>query len=1152
MAGSIKGIIVEIGGDTSGLQKALSKVNSATSSLSRELRGINSLLKLDPKNTDLLSQRQVVLNKEIGKTEEKLKTLKQIQEEADKTLAEGGEISQKNYRALQREIINTENKLKKLKLECSNWTQAGRRIEEIGTKIQSVGNRVDSLGNKLTKMFTTSVVGIGTVAVKSAMDFETAFTGVEKTVDGTKEQMEQLKQGIKDLTKEVPSTATEISAVAEAAGQLGIQTDNILDFSKAMIDLGNSTNLTAEDAATQLARFANIMQMPQKDFGKLGSSIVDLGNNFATTEAEIVSMAMRLAGAGKQVGFSEGQVMGLATALSSVGVEAEMGGSAISKAMVKMQNAVEMGGNKLNPVLQKTGFTLRELELMSANDSKEFKALSQSIGMTSTEVKQLITAGTNLEDFAKISGMSAKQFQKAWKEDASGALTSFIKGLGDAETKGESAITMLSEMGLTEVRLRDSLLRAANAGTLLNDAIETGTKAFEDNTALTKEANKRYATLESRFKTTLNKTNNLAINFGKKLTPSINKLLDKADKFIDKLDSLSEEETENVVKIGLMVASTGPLIKIIGKVISVTGSATKGIGIFSQAIGVLKTGAESSDKAVNTLAKGIGALTSPAGLATLAITATAGAFAYLYTKQTESQKKAQEFAKEVSNEKKSLEEYIQSIDKTTESNVAHINSVGKLKDELRKLVDENGKVKKGYEGRVSFILNELNEALGTEYQLNGNIIDKYKDLQKEIDKTIEKKKAEILLSANEEKYKDAIEKQTDSVETMKKAYEQLSEYQNEYCTDIDGLKRKVEELNKTYTDMLATPGIASIFKAEKFKKEAEEIQNVVNAYQDAENNVKIYTDNIKQYETNYALFAEGKYNEISKTIIGTTKKWTDGSIQEIRNGIEEQSKQLDTYKEMYKKVDNDVIEEQEKQAKKSLENLAQELANRTSTIESLGEDEKEAWRTLAQKAYDEYSREVSKMSPKMQEEIQAITGVAIKDTSVKEATKGLAKDAKEGFNDNVDGKKWGNDLTEEMASGMKNKRSESAIVGAANTVAGWIKSILGFSIPEKGPLHNFDKSMPDMIDLMNKGINDNRYRIIASAEKLAKDLNDKLKLNTDLSLRGFESSKINSKIIDSTKTVFTTPNIIFNVQELDEAKLQQCFNYINRKFGSAY
>lgn len=324
MAGSIKGIIVEIGGDTSGLQKALSKVNSVSSSLSKELRGINSLLKLDPKNTEMLKQKQDVLNASISTTQEKLKQLQNIKDEADKMMSEGTKINEENYRSLQREILKTQNKLSDLKNEASNWNKAGTFLTNLGKELQEVGSKIDNLGTKLTTRLSIPITGALSIATKEAIEFESAFTGVTKTVNASDEQLDELKQGIKDLAKEIPSTTTEISAVAESAGQLGIQTENILDFSKAMIDLGNSTNLTSENAASQLAKFANIMQMSQKDFDRLGSSIVDLGNNFATTEADIVNMAMRLAGAGKQVGLSEGEVLGLATALSSVGIEAEM------------------------------------------------------------------------------------------------------------------------------------------------------------------------------------------------------------------------------------------------------------------------------------------------------------------------------------------------------------------------------------------------------------------------------------------------------------------------------------------------------------------------------------------------------------------------------------------------------------------------------------------------------------------------------------------------------------------------------------------------------------------------------------------------------------------------------------------------------------
>ena len=442
MAGNIKGIIVEIGGDTTNLQKALSKVNSSTASLSKELKGVNSLLKLDPKNTELTAQKQQLLKESIEQTSKKLNELRKTQEMADSTIANGGEISQKNYRNLQREIINTENKLKSLKVESSKWTTAGRSIEEFGNKVTNISNKIDKLGSTLTTRLTLPVLAMATGLVNSAKEFETAFTGVEKTVDGTATQMENLKQGIKDMAEEIPASTTEISAVAEAAGQLGIQTDNVLEFTRTMINMGNATNLSADEAATTLARFANVTKMSQSDFNKLGSVIVALGNNFATTEAEISAMGMNLASAGTQVGMSQAQIMALATALSSVGLEAQAGGTAFSKVMVNMQLAVEKGGN-------------------------------------------------DLKDFATVAGMSSKQFQKAFKEDATNAIMKFVDGLSKSGEKGKSAIKILDDMGITETRLRDALLRSANASDVMGKAIEVGNKAWDENSALTNEASKR-------------------------------------------------------------------------------------------------------------------------------------------------------------------------------------------------------------------------------------------------------------------------------------------------------------------------------------------------------------------------------------------------------------------------------------------------------------------------------------------------------------------------------------------------------------------------------------------------------------------------------------------------------------------------------------
>ena len=219
------------------------------------------------------------------------------------------------------------------------------------------------------------------------------------------------------------------------------------------------------------------------------------------------------------------------------------------------------------------------------------------------------------------------------------------------------------------------------------------------------------------------------------------------------------------------------------------------------------------------------------------------------------------------------------------------------------------------------------------------------------------------------------------------------------------------------------------------------------------------------------------------------------------------------------------------------------MIKRTSTIEQLGEDEIAAWKTLGENSYDEYKKALNKMAPEMKQKIQDTTGIIIGDTTLKEATKKLGEEANEGFNDNVDAAEWGNDLVNVLSSTLISTKSKGIISSAAEKLAKWIANYIHFSLPEKGPLSDMDESMPDMIELMANGIDNNRYRLINSAQKLSKELNNSL---------SYENSKLSTKVMNGSKTIYTTPQIVFNVQELDEAKLQQCFNYINRKFGSAY
>lgn len=590
------------------------------------------------KSTEKLKAQQEYLTNAYEIQSDKVNVLKRQLEELENSENKNTTTIKKK----QNELTNVEIKLKnyetKLKEVQTQLTNNGKKIEEWGEKVEKSGQKIENAGKKLSAFSAASISAL-TLSAKSAIDFEDAFTGVEKTVDGTAEEMEELKQGIRDMAKEIPSTTTKISAVAEVAGQLGIKTEDILSFTRVMIDLGNSTNISAEEAASSLAKFANITNMSAKDYDKLGATIVELGNNFATTEADIVAMAQNLASAGTQVGMSQSDIMALATALSSVGLEAQAGGTAFSKALIEMQLAVE-------------------------------------------------TNSESLKDWADVAGMSVNDFSKLFKEDATSALEAFIKGLSECGGETESAIKVLDDMGITETRMRDALLRSANASETFTSAIEMGSEAWEDNTALTSEANKRYETLKSKITIAVNKLKDLAITLGNKLMPSIEKIINKFEKWINAFSELSDEQVDMIVKIGLIVAAVGPLLTIIGKITSATGNVVTSIGKISQAIDVMKGNITTTDTAVNNLANVFSAATSPIGIACTAITGIVAGIGIAIKKENEKVEEAfsgmGESATDFYNGLKSAEGYLDDFNSTLFATTEEQQELQKQMDEIQK------------------------------------------------------------------------------------------------------------------------------------------------------------------------------------------------------------------------------------------------------------------------------------------------------------------------------------------------------------------------------------------------------------------------------------------------------------------------------------
>lgn len=367
------------------------------------------------------------------------------------------------------------------------------------TKIDASGFKkglgaIKSIGAGVTKSIFTAgaaMTAMSTYATKISIDFESAFAGVRKTVDATDKEFDVLRQSIIDMSKELPSSASDIAGVAEAAGQLGIEKDKIIKFTRTMVDLGEATNLTSEQAATALARFSNIVGMSQNNFDKLGSVIVALGNNLATTESEIVEMGLRLAGTGKQIGLSESQILSLAGAMSSVGINAEAGGSSMSRVLQKINT-------------------------------------------------QVLSGGENLSKFAAIAGMSASSFANSWKDDPQNTIKAFVKGLDNISKSGGDVTSVLKELKMSSIQEIDTLSRLAGAYNVLENSFNIGNDAWRENIALANEAAQRYGTTESKLRILKNTADSLAIGVGDNLKEGLSGWIDVALSSINELSKAFE------------------------------------------------------------------------------------------------------------------------------------------------------------------------------------------------------------------------------------------------------------------------------------------------------------------------------------------------------------------------------------------------------------------------------------------------------------------------------------------------------------------------------------------------------------------------------------------------------------------------------------
>lgn len=449
----------------------------------------------------------------------------------------------KSLTTLKAKLETLENTMKSLRSEFSgtedSWNKFSRGLEIVSDKADKAATVFDNLAQKARLISGISIAGLG-ISAKEAIDFEDAFAGVRKTVDGTEEQFQAIDEALEEMATTTASSYEELAKYAELGGQMGVGVENIASFTKTIAMLGDTTNLVGEEGAQSIAKFANIMskEFSETDdwYNRFGSTVVDLGNNFATTEADIVEGGIKIASAGQQIGMSSDQILALSTALSSLGLKSAEAGGATSKMMQKIAIAVATG-----------------------ND--------------------------NLEQFASASGKTVDEFVQAWQEDAPTAFLEFLESISQAED-GSERLQKLAEAGFdSEIRT----MRVAGALTgsidLYKDALDTASTAWKDNTAMVEEAEKRYGTTASQLKQAKEELKQVARSLGESLLPVIKEGVKKVREFADWFKNLSDEEKQAIVKTMAFTAAVSPVFSILSKTTKMFSQSLKYIKKFGDAMG---------------------------------------------------------------------------------------------------------------------------------------------------------------------------------------------------------------------------------------------------------------------------------------------------------------------------------------------------------------------------------------------------------------------------------------------------------------------------------------------------------------------------------------------------------------------------------------
>ena len=569
-AGRIKGITVEIGGDTTKLQTALKGVNSEIKNTQAQLKDVEKLLKLDPGNTELLAQKQKLLSDAVSETKDKLTTLKTAAEQANTALA-NGDISQEQYDALQREIIETEQDLKKLEEQAKQSDAALQKIAANGEKLKTVGDNISSAGQKMLPV-TAAVTGLGTAAVTTAANFESSMSQVQATMGVTKDAMstvdgqsvntmDTLSELAKKMGAETAFSAKECADALNYLALAGYDTQQMCDTLPTVLNLAAAGDIDLASASDMVTDAMSALGMGVDESTKMVDQMAKTASSTNTSVAQLGEGILTIGATAKSIKGGTAELNTALGILANNGIKGAEGGTHLRNVILSLQNPTDKAAAQMDALgvsVYDSNGNMRSLNDILGDLNKSMD------GMTSADKANIIATIFNKTDLASVNALLANT--------------------GDTWDSLQSSIT--NSAGAAQQMADTQLDNLQGQITILKSALE-----------------------------------GLAISFGELLMPAIKQIVDWVQKFVDWLNSMDEGTKKVVVTVALLAAAIGPVLIVIGKVISAVGTIMTVVPKIASAISAVKTAFAALNVAM---------LANPIVLIIVAITALVAAFIYLW------------------------------------------------------------------------------------------------------------------------------------------------------------------------------------------------------------------------------------------------------------------------------------------------------------------------------------------------------------------------------------------------------------------------------------------------------------------------------------------------------------------------------------------